>query len=104
MSNMITNPTRPRSASMERVRAHVTIGGRVQGVNFRASAQEQARSAGVEGWVRNMDDGRVEAVFEGTRAAVNRMVSWCYGGPRSARVEHVDVRWEQPTAQEQGFR
>ncbi len=89
---------------MERVRAHVTIGGRVQGVNFRASAQERARSAGVEGWVRNLDDGRVEAVFEGPRAAVNRVVSWCYGGPSPARVEKVDVRWEQPTDQDRGFR
>ena len=89
---------------MERVRAHVTIDGRVQGVNFRASTQEQARTAGVEGWVRNLDDGRVEAVFEGTRESVSRLVSWCYGGPRSARVERVDVRWEPPTEQERGFK
>jgi acylphosphatase len=82
----------------------VIIDGRVQGVNFRASTQEHARSAGVAGWVRNLEDGRVEAVFEGPRAAVDRMVSWCYGGPRSARVERVGVQWEQPTDQEQGFR
>jgi len=89
---------------MERVRAHVTIGGRVQGVNFRASARERARSAGVGGWVRNLDDGRVEAVFEGPKPAVSRMVSWCYGGPRSARVEKVDVEWERPTGQDSEFR
>jgi acylphosphatase len=89
---------------MERVRAHVTIDGRVQGVNFRGSAREQARSAGVEGWVRNLDDGRVEAVFEGPKPAVGRLISWCYGGPRSAHVEKVDVEWEQPTGQESGFR
>ena len=89
---------------MDRVRAHVTIGGRVQGVNFRAATQEQARSAGVAGWVRNLDDGRVEAVFEGPRPAVNRVVSWCYSGPRPARVERVEVTWEQPTEPEQGFR
>ena len=89
---------------MERVRAHVTIDGRVQGVNFRASTRERARSAGVEGWVRNLDDGRVEAVFEGPRAEVKRMVSWCYSGPRPARVERVDVEWEQPTGQDRGFR
>jgi acylphosphatase len=89
---------------MERVRAHVTIAGRVQGVNFRASARERARSVGVEGWVRNLDDGRVEAVFEGPRAGVNRMVSWCYSGPSPARVDRVDVEWERPTGQDGGFR
>lgn len=89
---------------MDRVRARVLVAGRVQGVNFRASAQDHARNAGVVGWVRNLDDGRVEAVFEGTRAAVNRMVSWCYGGPRSARVDKVDVEWEPPTEQDREFR
>ena len=89
---------------MDGLRAHVTIDGRVQGVNFRASAREQARSAGVEGWVRNLDDGRVEAIFEGSAAAVKHMISWCYSGPRPARVDRVDVEWERPTGQEHGFR
>ena len=80
------------------------IDGRVQGVNFRASAREQALGAGVEGWVRNRDDGRVEAVFEGSAAAVRRMISWCYSGPRPARVDRVDVEWQPPTGQERGFR
>jgi acylphosphatase len=89
---------------MDQARAHVTIAGRVQGVNFRAATRDQARAAGVEGWVRNLDDGRVEAVFEGTRAAVQDMVTWCYSGPSYARVDQVDVEWEQPTGQERGFR
>ena len=89
---------------MDRLRAHVIIRGRVQGVNFRGSAQAQARLHSVEGWVRNLDDGRVEAVFEGDDTAVKRMLTWCYSGPRSARVEHVNVEWEQPTGQERGFR
>jgi len=88
---------------MDRLRAHVMIDGRVQGVNFRASAHAQARTTGVEGWVRNLDDGRVEAVFEGPEAAVKRMISWCHSGPRSARVDRVDVTWEPPTGQERGF-
>ena len=88
---------------MDRLRAHVMIDGRVQGVNFRAAAQAQARVTGVEGWVRNLDDGRVEAVFEGPEAAVKRMISWCYSGPRPARVDRVNVEWEQPTGQERGF-
>jgi acylphosphatase len=89
---------------MDRLRAHVTIDGRVQGVNFRASAQQQARASGVEGWVRNLDDGRVEAVFEGAAAAVKHMISWCYSGPQLARVDRVDVEWQQPPGQERGFR
>ena len=88
---------------MDRVRAHVVIDGLVQGVNFRARTRDQARAAGVEGWVRNRDDGRVEAVFEGPQAAVKRVVDWCYSGPSYARVDHVDVAWERPTGQEHGF-
>ncbi len=84
-------------------RAHVLITGRVQGVNFRASARDHARGAGVAGWVRNLDDGRVEAVFEGARPAVQKMVSWCYSGPAHARVDKVEVRWEAPTGTERSF-
>lgn len=88
---------------MERVRAHVLISGRVQGVGFRASARDKARAAGVEGWVRNSPDGRVEAVFEGTRSAVQRLLSWCYSGPSLAEVEKVEVKWEEPTGKEGSF-
>ncbi|RRR69826.1 MAG: acylphosphatase [Candidatus Viridilinea halotolerans] len=88
---------------MEPVRAHVIIIGRVQGVSFRAYARDRARAAGVEGWIRNLEDGRVEAVFEGTRPAVQRMVSWCYSGPALAAVEKVEVRWEAPSGKEGSF-
>lgn len=88
----------------DQIRAHVFISGHVQGVFFRAHTREQAQAAGVGGWVRNLDDGRVEAVFEGPRAAVQRVVQWCHSGPPSARIDHVDVTWEQSTGQEQGFR
>lgn len=91
------------AVSLERARAHVFITGRVQGVNFRSHTRDQARQAGVEGWVRNLGDGRVEAVFEGRRAAVQRMVSWCYSGPMSAQVEQVEVAWEDPTNREGPF-
>lgn len=84
-------------------RAHVFISGRVQGVNFRANARAYAREIGVSGWVRNLEDGRVEAVFEGDRLAVQRMVSWCYSGPAHARVDAVDVQWEKPTGEEREF-
>lgn len=88
---------------MDHVRAHVFVSGRVQGVNFRAATSEQARAAGVAGWVRNLPDGRVEAVFEGTRAAVLRMLEWCRHGPRWAQIDNVEVSWETPQG-EQGFR
>lgn len=88
---------------MERVRAHVFISGRVQGVNFRAYMRDRAREAGVEGWVRNLSDSRVEAVFEGTRPAVQKLVSWCYSGPVHAEVAKVDLTWEEPTGNEGSF-
>jgi acylphosphatase len=88
---------------MERVRAHVTIGGRVQGVNFRASARERARSAGVEGWVRNRRDGTVEARVQGTPAAVDRLVEWARRGPPAARVADVDVIADVVDASLSGF-
>ena len=68
----------------------------VQGVNFRWYTVQHARSAGVGGWVRNLPDGRVEAVFEGNEGAVQRMVDWCREGPRHARVADVEVAWEEP--------
>lgn len=80
----------------DRVRAHVWVSGRVQGVFFRAYAEEEARAAGVAGWVRNAPDGRVEAVFEGRREAVEAMIRWCHRGSPSAVVAAVEVAWEEP--------
>ena len=82
--------------SREHVRAHVFVSGIVQGVSFRWYATQQARAHGVSGWVRNLDDGRVEAVFEGSRTAVDALVAWCREGPRHARVSGVEVTWEDP--------
>ena len=79
-----------------RVRARVIVRGHVQGVFFRADTQERARSLGVDGWARNEPDGAVQAVFEGLRDRVESMVEWCRRGPRGARVEHVEVTWEEP--------
>jgi len=86
----------------DRVRAHVFVRGRVQGVYYRASTRDAAREAGVDGWVRNLDDGRVEAVFEGPEAAVDDVIEWCHTGSRAAEVEAVDVRTEPPEGVE-GF-
>ena len=78
-------------------RAHVLISGIVQGVNFRYYTCQQADRLGVVGWVRNLLNGRVEAVFEGEQSAVENMLEWCREGPRSARVEHLEIEWETPT-------
>jgi len=69
----------------------VRVGGRVQGVFFRALCAREARLRGVAGWVRNLPDGDVEAVFEGGWPAVEAMVAWCREGPPGAAVDHVDL-------------
>jgi acylphosphatase len=89
--------------TVETVRAHVWISGRVQGVGFRAATRDRARRAGVDGWVYNVEDGRVEAVFQGNRGAVQQLVSWCYSGPSMAQVERVELSWEEPDPKEGGF-
>lgn len=86
----------------EVVRAHVWVSGRVQGVFFRACTEDEARARGIAGWVRNARDGRVEAVFEGDRAAVEDLVRWCHRGSPGAVVSGVEVQWEDPQA-ERGF-
>ncbi|MFW6189338.1 MAG: acylphosphatase [Planctomycetota bacterium] len=88
----------------ERARAEVVIDGRVQGVFFRATTRQHARELNVTGWVRNRRDGRVEAVFEGRRSDVRKIVSWCHKGPNAARVESVDVDWKEPTGEFGSFR
>ena len=81
---------------MSRTRAHVFVSGRVQGVYYRATTREQAGERGVDGWVRNLNDGRVEAVFEGSEESVEAMVEWCHEGSSRARVEDIDVEYEDP--------
>ena len=78
---------------MKRVR--VFISGRVQGVFFRAVTQHTAKGFNLSGWVRNVNDGRVEAVFEGADENVNEMLKWCHIGPPAARVEEV-ITEEEP--------
>ncbi len=73
------------------IRVHVVVTGRVQGVWFRDSCQQRARQRGVAGWVRNLADGSVEAIFEGEEDAVEAMVAWCREGPERARVDDVEA-------------
>ncbi len=85
-------------------RVHVFISGRVQGVAFRHYTVKTALSLNLWGWVRNLADGRVEAVFAGDDAAVDTMLAWCWKGPASARVTHVDVQEEPFSAQYEDFK
>jgi len=78
----------------DRVRVHLRIEGRVQGVFFRASAQEEANRLGLKGWVRNCPDGSVEVVAEGARKKLAAMVDWCHHGPPGAHVHHVQIQWQ----------
>ncbi|MCW3035670.1 MAG: acylphosphatase [Actinobacteria bacterium] len=86
----------------EKARAHVFVSGQVQGVFFRAETSRLARSKGVAGWVRNLPDGQVEAIFEAPKWVVESMLEWMRTGPRGAAVSSVDVSWEDPGT-EQGF-
>jgi acylphosphatase len=79
---------------MADARAHVYISGRVQGVVFRESMRREAEARGVSGWVRNLPDGRVEAILEGEESDVHRIVQWCSRGPSRARVDDVRSDWE----------
>ncbi len=76
------------------VRVHLRVHGRVQGVYFRGSMCQEARRFGVGGWVRNCVDGTVEAVAEGSREAVGRLIVWAHQGPPGALVVDVEVKWE----------
>ena len=78
----------------QETRAHIWVTGKVQGVWFRASTAERAQALGLVGWVRNLADGRVELVAEGTRPSVESLIEFCHQGPPLARVDKVDVHWE----------
>lgn len=75
-------------------RVHIWINGMVQGVFFRRSSVNKAIELGVQGWVRNLYDGRVEIVSEGTEEQLERLIDWCKKGPPGAYVEGVEVKWE----------
>lgn len=84
---------------MNNSRAHVFVSGTVQGVYFRANTREEARNRGISGWVKNLNDGRVEAVFEGEEPAIKEMIEWCHEGSPRATVEDVAVEWDDPTGE-----
>lgn len=85
-------------------RAHVFVSGRVQGVFFRADTRDKAGELGLRGWVRNLSDGRVEAVFEGEEDKVKEMIEWCHMGPRYASVSRVEVEVGELTGEFRSFK
>jgi acylphosphatase len=87
----------------ENVRAHLFIEGIVQGVSYRYFTSDVAATLGLSGWVRNLHDGRVEALFEGSRELVEQAIGECRKGPYGAFVSNVDVSWEPYTGKEKGF-
>jgi acylphosphatase len=88
----------PKHPSPQGIRIQVVVAGRVQGVGFRYATVDAANRIGLRGWVRNMRDGRVEIVAEGSREQVRELVDWCRRGPALARVTAVD--WFEVTADE----
>ena len=84
-------------------RAHVRIAGQVQGVFFRDATRQKAEELNLAGWVKNLPDGRVEAVFEGPPDEVKKMLRWCEEGPQQATVENVDADIEDPVGDLSGF-
>ncbi len=80
---------------MEKGRVHLIIRGHVQGVFFRARTRDMAEGLGLKGWVRNLSDGNVEAVFEGPKELLLKAVQWCSKGPDGARVTAVSEDWDE---------
>ena len=86
-----------------RVRVHVFVSGFVQGIFFRYETRKMAYRRNVTGWVRNLFDGRVEAVFEGEKKDVDEMITFCRRGPQGAMVKDVKISWEEPTGEFRDF-
>ena len=84
-------------------RVHLFVSGRVQGVFFRAHTRDLARRLGLNGFVRNLPDGRVEIVAEGEEEALRELISFAHHGPPLAQVTGLEVRWEDPSGEFSGF-
>ncbi len=87
----------------EKVRAHLFVSGRVQGVFFRENAKKKAEKMSVSGWIKNLKDGRIEAILEGDKANVVELIKWAEHGPFWAKVESVETNWENYRAEFNNF-
>lgn len=88
---------------MKLIRARVIISGEVQGIGFRFQTRVKARNLGLRGFVRNLDSGEVEAVFEGEEDKVKEIIEWCKKGPTFAKVDNVKVEFEDYTGEFESF-
>ena len=86
-----------------KIRVHILVSGKVQGVFFRSNTKNTAEALDVSGCVRNLPDGRVEAVFEGEKEEVDKMVEWCKKGPEYARVTGIEIIVEEYKGEFKGF-
>ena len=89
---------------VKRIRVHVFISGYVQGVMFRYATQREALKLNLSGWIKNISDGRIEAIFEGNEAKVQRMIDFCHKGPPSAKVTNVKIMYEDPLHRNKSFK
>lgn len=87
----------------KKIRVHVFIKGKVQGVYFRQNMRIVSKRHKVNGWVRNLKDGRVEAVLEGDEMSVSEVIEWCHAGPAEAKVEDVKLEYEPHTGEFDNF-
>jgi acylphosphatase len=86
-----------------KVRIHIHVSGRVQGVFYRSNTQRKAEELGLNGWVRNLPDGRVEVVAEGEEELLEKLIDWCRIGPPAAKVERVEIKRESANGEFKTF-
>lgn len=79
----------------DKSRVHIFVSGRVQGVSFRYYTAQKAEELGLKGWVRNTEDGELEAVFEGKQDKIKEIISWMRKGPPSAKIDNINIKEEQ---------
>ncbi|MDI6602534.1 MAG: acylphosphatase [Patescibacteria group bacterium] len=79
----------------QKARVHIFVSGLVQGVFFRSETRARAEELGLFGWVRNLENGKVEILAEGEKEKLEKLVEWTKKGPASARVNGLDVEWQE---------
>lgn len=87
----------------DKARAHIIASGRVQGVFFRQHTRRQAEKLNIFGWVKNLGDGKVEAVFEGEKKSLEKIISWARQGPVFGKVNNLEVEWQDYTGEFDSF-